>query len=497
MPVVDLKALIKARVAAADDTIDISDRSQFVGLVANPIVSALGSVESLLSRMEIASDLRRSGEMTDDEINQVAANWGVTRKEKISSRGSVELHYASPQDLVIEIGQQFIARNGTTFVATERVAITASQMSTAFDSDNGWYVVTVPGVESTDSGTEFDIGAGDIVIMTDASTNVLSVTNPNEFSASQAGETNVELAARIIKSASTRNYASNDSAVATLIQDPRVRDASAIGAGDPEMIRDIKYGMHCNGMQDIYVHPEEDLVPYTKFLATADLANSPVYLIEADADSDARGPFVYIQSVEYGNGADASFISDGELAQGDDYTLDFFQSTEGLKNSAEEAWTITFTRLPASTSIRVVLLRAPLISALQDELPSLGERSTAHQTMYKCVTPIFLNINAAVKPSVGASSDPEFYANVISGLIKSSPIAETIDESDIITALSNAGADRVDIPVLASAKVLYPDLSYAAVTFDEEISAAAITRSSATARNMSFYPGTITVSILA
>lgn len=492
---VDLKTLIKSRINAIDPTIDTSESSQINMLVVNPLVGSLIGVQDVIDRFDIAFDARRASEMTDDETNQMASRWSVTRKERVFAAGSVVIRYAVPQDVVIDVGQQFIANNGAIFIATERMALTASQMASLFDPINGNYVVTVLGIESVDAGDLYDIGPGEIVSMADQTTNVVSVTNPDAFSKSRSGETNEELIARVVQSASTRNYASNDSCVATVLQDPRVRAASAIGSGEPEMVRDILYGIHRNGMQDIYIYPADDLIEYPVYLATADLANSATYLVQGGLAGQATGPYVFIKSVEYGSGSGAAFVSAGALAPGEDYLLDFYQSSEGDKNSAIESWVMNFVKIPGVQTIKVVFLRAPLIAALQSELPALGARATAHRTLYKAITPIFLDIDATVKPAQGKSSDPAYYVSVIQNVIKSAPIASRIDESDLIAALSNAGADRVDIPVLAHARVLYPDLSYATVDFDQEIDASTISRGSATERTMAFYPGTVNVSI--
>jgi hypothetical protein len=295
-----------------------------------------------------------------------------------------------------------------------------------------------------------------------------------------------------------------------LLDDPRVTAVSPIGAGDIEMIRDIIYGVHANGKQDVYVYSAEPLIPYIleapvvvpglpnfAFLGF-DLSSSAFGGVYPPYNASLSGPVVFIQKVEYGTGTGSAFQPAATMAHGEDYKYQhLILGNTGNKNSIEENWELTILKRPPSAflTIRVTALRAPLAATLQTELATSGARAPAQFALVKSFFAAFLDLSVSVKPLTGASTDPSHYVKAITDLITGSPIAAQVDESDIVDVLVQAGADRVDLPFPSALRILYPDLSEGRADFRGTIDTASLERGQASTRTIALYPGDIQVSV--
>lgn len=507
----DLKTLMLQRIAAFDPTIDTSDSSQLSELACRPFEFFLTGLEAVIQADDVVRDLRKASLMTFDQVAAFASNFDVTPKSGTRAVGAVSVYFRTPQDVTISVGQGFTAGNGARFFSTVTTSVTATQMSAQFDPIQGTYRIDIPSVQSTGAGDEFSIEAGQMIAMDGQGANVSMVTNLAAFSISVAAETKEQLAARIFSSASMRNYCSADSTKAILLGDPRVVAASVIGAGDPEMTRDILFGgLHVNGLQDAYVYGAEPLSDYVvdqplrpDFLPTFLFFGRDLTLGRYDASAPigaTPGPVVAVLKVEHGTGTGSGFAPIGLLANGEDYVMEFMSpGTANTKNSSEELWKLRLIRRPESpsSSVRVTALRTNLPSILQTELPGLGTRAPAQGCLIKAFTVALLDVAVTVKPLPGSSRDASVYEKVIADLIRSTPIAGTIDDSDIVAALAAAGIDRTELPFTTVARIFYPSLAVATIPLGDSIDAAALESGAFTARTIAYHPGLIEVSIVA
>lgn len=510
MATIDFATLLQQAILSVNPQIDVSDSSQISELVIRPLRAYMANVEALIQRDEIVRDIRRYREMSDSELESLAANFFVTRKLGAYATGRVFVYYLTPQDVSLPIGQQFFSTSGAVFISTTQVSLKSAQVSTLYDPVKSAYAVEVTKVRSLGTGPTFNVGAGDIASMANQTSNVVLVTNPEAFVPSIAGETKDQLAVRIPQGASQRNLCSADSARAFFNDDPRVLASTIIGAGDNEMYRDILYGVHINGAQDAYIYSAAPLTPYVveqnisvpglpvfAFLGP-DLSGTVVNNTYPPYAPDRSGPVVFIQKVEYGTGSGGSFVPAGLLLPGQDYLCS--QLALGLdanKNSVNENWQLAITKRPPSTAtrIRATVLRAPIVAALQASLAASGARAAAQTLLIKHFFTAVLDVSIALRPVVGASTDPAFYAQVITNLIATNPIASQIAESDVVAALVANGAGRVDLPFTSNVRVFYPDLTQGTATFRGSIDMSTLENGQATVRTMALYPGNISITI--
>jgi hypothetical protein len=506
----NVKTFLAQRIAAVDPAIDTADTSQWSQIIGGPMTVFLTALEQLIQVDDAVRDVRLISALSFDQVAALAANFFVEPKLGENSTGTVTIFFTSPQDAVIVLGQAFTANNGSRFAATIPVSITSAQLASQYDTVFGGYRLDVPGVTSSGVGPEFSVKAGNITSFDGQPSNVLLVTNLTDFSVSVASETKEQLAARVIASASMRNFCSADSTTALLLGDARLLAVSVIGAGDREMIRDILYGgLHINAMQDTYVYGaapltvtvlDQPILPDS--LPSFVFYGHNIYSGILDPNTPIgtnAGPVVAVQKMEYGTGTGSGFVAAGTLALDEDFRYEFMPGgIAATKNSPEEFWRIKFIKRPPepSTTVRATVLRNMLPSILQEELKNTPARTPSHFTLFKAFTVATVDVIAVVKPLPGASVDPQVYTNAIRALIIATPIAGTIDESDIIDVLVRAGADRVTVPLAASANIFYPDLATATQILTGSVGPAALDRGPFTVRTIGFYPGNITVTVV-
>lgn len=515
MASVDLKELMIQKIREIDPTIDTSDVSVFSDLCVRPLSGFLSSVQTMINRDEVVRDIRRFKEMLPEEIDSLAANFFVSRKTGEFSRGTVSLFLSSPRDIIIPLAQQFFSSNRAVFISTEVIRATKSQVAVNFDRIRNAYRVDVP-VRSVATGSDFNASIGDIIEMAGQPSDIVTVTNMTEFSKSIPRETDEQLVNRIISSASMRNLCSADSSTALLSEDDRVSAVSVIGAGDAEMLRDIVFGVHTGGAQDTYVYSQEEPQVYIKDLPITS-SSFPMFtfygpnisgtvpagggFVLPEYLAENSGPVIFVSKVEYGTGIGTTFSVSGEMALGEDYVHEFIGTGSiNNKNSIQEAWRLRVIRQPATTTqtIRITAIRVPLISALQTEFAEAGTRAPAQTTLFRAFTPVTINVKAIVSPGVSGSRNVDDYVNAIKNVISSQAVVDRIDASDFITALENAGADRVELPITITGRALYPDLAEAEMTFDESAKLLSIERPEvgATVRTMAIYSGDIQITLI-
>lgn len=506
----DLTTFAVQRIDSTGLGIDTSATSALQQLAFRPLTEKfLSGVEEMIKADDVIRDLRKASLQTLDQVAATAANFFVVAKTGTFSTGTVSLFFKTPQDISIGIGQSFTASNSARFFATVPLSVTAAQISVQFDPIQGGYRLDIPAVQSSGTGPDFNIKAGAIVSMDGQTDNISLVTNLEDFSNSVAAETQVQLATRAIDSASQRNYTSPDSVKALLLQDARILAVSAIGSGDPEMIRDIQFsGVHGNGCQDVYVYGADPLVPFVTdqplrpdFLPAFVFFGHDVTLGRYDAAvpiSATPGPIVAVTKVEYGTGTGSGFLPIGILTDGEDYVQEFFgPGTAATKNSPEEVWRLRVIKQPAlpATTIRVTALRNPLPSILQAELAANKARCLSLDSLHFAFTVAVIDVTAVVKPLSGASTNAGTYSAAVQALITSAPVAGEIDASDVIDALVQAGADEVFLPITMRVTIYYPDLSKSVIQVGNSISGTALVKGSFSERTIAFVAGTISIAV--
>lgn len=391
--------------------------------------------------------------MSDDELEALAYNYGITRTEAIEASGSVTFRRTSAptEDILIPQGtivstRKTVEEDAINFITTEDVSMLSAIASSYYNSTTGYWEVSAS-VQAEESGTDGNVSANSITVIASSVNNIDSITNSIAFSNGTAQESNESLADRSLLALTGNNVGTEDGYLSTVKANAYVYDALLVGPGDDLMTRDSGLG----GKVDIYI--------------SANLTNSNTYTSTTQIytytdQSEGSGATDTDNDVTIANQpvrAVASIVGSvyGTFLPDVDYELQttstsnvFYGSTSAtdkihwLKDVPTEGETITITYTYYS-------LMTTLDTAIDNNKPVNAD------VLVKLATSISINCSVTVyaDSTIDESGQSDFEDNVestISTFLTSNTLGRDIQQSDIVDAIYNiSGVDRVALPFSA------------------------------------------------
>lgn len=347
MPTEELKDFIEERLAAFDPDIDLSEGSPAQVQVVDPIVNRFtpdpfemdvekfiearliqefpdvnfregsGVRDLLVKANQLLLDpiarevtLIKQGQslanpelLAASEADALVANLFVSRATGGLATGTVRLYFNAPVALNISVGNACYTAGGLRFLPTSLQSISAEAM--VFNQSGSLYYFDIQ-VTAEESGTDYNVGAGEVVGITNLNTAV-RVANLDAFDGGLDEETTDELVEKAETSITERSLVVARGVSARLRdQFGALTHLQVVGHSDPEMGRDVITG--------------GDLGPVL-------LSGSDGYT-EDDGDGDATTPYF---KVRYGEAAQdpfqSFFGSSGDLE--DEYYITVSQAVWG------------------------------------------------------------------------------------------------------------------------------------------------------------------------
>ena len=160
------------------------------------------------------ASLRNFQVMDEGEMDALAANFGVTRRDGVRARGVQRVFFQSLQPVQIGVEARFLDDTGRAFVPISSVSVTQSQLEAQTIPSTGEYYVDVP-VVAVVAGEEGMVSAGTVRNYQGVQ-GATRTTNDEGFVAGRNSESNSELYARIIGSVTNRDLVKSS---AIFIQD--------------------------------------------------------------------------------------------------------------------------------------------------------------------------------------------------------------------------------------------------------------------------------------
>lgn len=283
MALADLQAFLQERLAAFDETIDLTPGSPADTQVVQPTLRRLGSdpftidmgvflqdrlnqefpdlptkegdaLTDLLIKPAILlwdplirenfrirqqMSFRDATIMTLDEAEALAANLFSERNKGTSSRGASRLYFARPQSISIGPANFITSRGGLHFYPTETQSISVEEMLFNVESDLYYFDVNVV---AEGPGEEYNIGPDELVTIANVSPAV-RVTNKNRFRFGMPAETAVDFIDRVEQDLTERSMVTERGIVAKVAKSfSDVTRIAVTGFRDPEMNRDVITG---------------------------------------------------------------------------------------------------------------------------------------------------------------------------------------------------------------------------------------------------------------
>ena len=196
-------------------------------VIFQPIVDEILRIRENLS-------LKNAENLTEEDLDLLAANFFVTRRGGSKATGSVRVFFNEPVDEFLAQGTIFIAANGARFLSTAEATITSTGLRLNTYGDLFYWDVDVEG-ESV--GSDGNIPADLISDTESGSDKIVDVTNPAAFSGGTEAETNAQLLDRLSIAITFRNLLNDPGAKLILLENfPRLIDVMVIGFGDKHKI---------------------------------------------------------------------------------------------------------------------------------------------------------------------------------------------------------------------------------------------------------------------
>ena len=233
------------------------------GTVARDLfVDAPSSQLSILyDELSGVSDKQSLRLVTGSDLDKLAKNYGLIRKQSTPSTGVALMTFASiPTTININQGDIVTASNGLSFTVTVGVAVNPNSLNfyrsvatqyanqLAFASITDQYAVEVT-VTATSPGSQGNIGPYALQSVTTAG--VSNVTNVNAFQGGTDQETDSSFRNRVLSSFSGASVGTTLGYMNVALSTAGTLDAVVVGPGNPLMTRDGTITTIINGVPTI------------------------------------------------------------------------------------------------------------------------------------------------------------------------------------------------------------------------------------------------------
>ena len=240
----------------SNEKADISPGQVLRDIVINAPAYVMQDLYSQIDSVRQAQTLQNASTMSIQDMDNMAFNYGIIRKDAVKSFGSVTF-YTTTQPLVdmtipagTIVGTSSI--NGTTqinFITLSAVNFVAALESSYYNPNHnqGQWELTV-NVQAQNGGTSGNVGPYTINSTVNSDL-PFQVTNYSSINGGTDQESNTNLAIRVLNTFLGNNKGTRNGYYGTATSQDNVLDALVVGPGDPLMQRDGGLG----GKVDIWV----------------------------------------------------------------------------------------------------------------------------------------------------------------------------------------------------------------------------------------------------
>ena len=125
--------------------------------------------------------------MSDQELEDLAYNYGITRQESVRSSGTATFRTSTKptQDILVAVGQVVTTEpderlQKVSFTATAERTMTVANISDFYNATTGYYELDVP-VQCTEAGITGNVGVGTIKLIEGSIPGINDVYNYSSF----------------------------------------------------------------------------------------------------------------------------------------------------------------------------------------------------------------------------------------------------------------------------------------------------------------------------
>lgn len=243
---INIPNYIREKIKTYNPELDTRDGSVLKDFLISPLISILEPYQ--LEHLEVLDQmtLEAVDNLTDDQMDAIAATFLMERKTGTKATGYVRFFYNSPKAVNIPKGFS-LSVGDVTFKTTTEYSITKSQMESNI-SEYPYYVTGSIQVVADDYGLDGNIDPNtQFTAVGTLSNTPIKIVNAQALSGGTDTETNSALYNRIKSTIHGKSLASPLALKETIMDNyTDVVDVQVVGAGDLQMIRDLT-----NDIQDV------------------------------------------------------------------------------------------------------------------------------------------------------------------------------------------------------------------------------------------------------
>lgn len=421
---------LKTAITDYDSNVDV-EYGPVKDLVIDPMSEELRRVNDTIYHVFRIQSLLNVAEMSEDELDALAYNWQISRKEGTFATGTIwfQTSAAPTEDIEIPlhtvIGTAEIKGIILSFYTTEVAVFLSGQqyVGSYWNAAEEVYEIAVP-IRAVATGPDSNVAAGSVINMISPIPTFQRTVNKEATFGGTERETNSRLAQRLMLAIMGVERASIEGLELWFEEQEGVIDASVIPAQDPMMTRAE------SGAVDIAVLGTE----YAEYQETIVFNNLEVLFTKQPVKSVLS---VIGTSGEYEEGVEWVFVKDT--------TSGYAGSVRGL---SKLEWRAIDTLPPVGEAITITYTYDKKIVDLQALVEEDDNRFLA-DTLVKSAEQIDIQCAFTIKVYSGfvQSNVRQACKDAVYAFINDLKLGQNVEQSDLVFEIRKvAGVDNVELP---------------------------------------------------
>ncbi len=237
---VDLLTFAQARLKQLYPKLATDDGDNITDLLVKPVTLLWDPVVREIVRVRRGLSFADPTTLTAEEADSLGGNFFIPRRRGDLSKGPARIYFATPQNITVTQNNFVTSRGGLVFFPTEVQSIRSQEMLLNIDED-GLYYFDI-NVVAAATGDAYNVGPNELVAIANLPAAV-RVANLRRYRFGADEETPTQYANRLQTSLGEKSMDTLRGIAAKILEAfPEVQRLNVVGAGDPEMQRDIIKG---------------------------------------------------------------------------------------------------------------------------------------------------------------------------------------------------------------------------------------------------------------
>lgn len=425
-----------ANIKLINSSVDTSTGTVTRDVIIDAISTEISDLYTEIESLKELSSLVYAADMDEEDMDNLAYNWGITRLDASSATGRVTFQTVTKPTTTTTIPSGTTVKtqetSGTSysFSTTEAVVL---DTNTLLNSSTGYYEVTAA-IQANSTGAAYNVSANSITVLGSPISGVDYVNNALATSGGTDSESNTAMVNRILAHIQGIAVGTSGGYKSLALTISGVEDALAVGPNDTEMYRDV-YG----GSVDLYLMGQtlasyEEDITYGTGEDEYELTTRPVTSVAS------------ITGLTMASGSLHTFVQDTDY----EFTQDTSQVYGYSTQSSDKITWIGSTPYNGS-DFTVLYNYDSTVRDVQDLVDDADNKVVTADVVVKYAASVNILIEVSVSKLSGyeASEVESDCETALTTWINGKGLGEDLEYSDVVDVLYDAsdGVDSVTIPL--------------------------------------------------